>query len=203
MTTKEKKLSFFGDAEIKEKFVARMKAHAEADEIIQGVGWENGKGCFIGCSLHKYQHSAFKSETGLPEWLGHLGEGIFEDLKNEDAKKFAAEFYPSIPCGVDMEPVKKRFLSWLMIDDKYGLINITEDSGIKASVKIIGTLLQTESERPLTKAEVAEGDEAARDAWVARDAWAAWAARDARDARDAYVKASSEKLLEFLRDSKN
>ena len=40
-----KLLAFHNDPEIKAKYVARVKAHAEADEIIKGKYWEDGKGC--------------------------------------------------------------------------------------------------------------------------------------------------------------
>lgn len=29
----------------------------EADNIIRGTGWEDGKGCAIGCTLEKYDHA--------------------------------------------------------------------------------------------------------------------------------------------------
>ena len=44
-------LSFHGDESIKEKYLSRVKHHREMDNIIQGTGWQNGKGCSVGCTL--------------------------------------------------------------------------------------------------------------------------------------------------------
>ena len=40
-----KLLSFHNDPKIKEKYLERVKAHQEADQIIKGLYWEDGKGC--------------------------------------------------------------------------------------------------------------------------------------------------------------
>lgn len=55
--------AFHNDQAIKNKYVARVIAHREADNIIRGTGWDNGKGCAAldaaennsdmgGCSCH-------------------------------------------------------------------------------------------------------------------------------------------------------
>jgi len=106
--------AFNNDPKLKEFYVNRMNTHAAADEIIQGTGWENGKGCFIGCTLHSYDHGKFESEGIGPEWLGYLADKIFEGLSNEKAKEFAANFYPSMRVGIDLEQVKKDFLVFVM-----------------------------------------------------------------------------------------
>jgi len=106
--------AFNNDPKLKEFYVNRMNEHAAADEIIQGTGWENGKGCFIGCTLHSYDHEKFESEGIGPEWLGYLADKIFEGLSNEKAKDFAAKFYPSMRVGIDLEQVKKDFLVFVM-----------------------------------------------------------------------------------------
>jgi hypothetical protein len=41
----KKLIAFHGSQEIKDKYIARVKAHQEADQIIKGQYWENGKGC--------------------------------------------------------------------------------------------------------------------------------------------------------------
>ena len=37
--------TFHGEQSVKDKYIKRVKAHAKADEIVQGSYWENGKGC--------------------------------------------------------------------------------------------------------------------------------------------------------------
>ena len=38
-------LSFHNDPAIKEKYLARLRDHYAADEIVKGHYWENGTGC--------------------------------------------------------------------------------------------------------------------------------------------------------------
>lgn len=42
---KTKMVAFHNDPKIKAIYVKRVKAHQEADEIIKGKYWEEGKGC--------------------------------------------------------------------------------------------------------------------------------------------------------------
>lgn len=99
-------LSYKNDPAIKAALIARMDAHAAADEIIKGTGWKNGKGCFIGCSLNDYDHTRWPEELGLPEWLARLSDAVFEGLPNADAMTFATELPRRIPVGVDLEPLQ-------------------------------------------------------------------------------------------------
>jgi hypothetical protein len=101
-------LSFHSDEKIKEKYLNRIKYHREMDNIIQGTGWENGKGCAIGCTLENYDHSKYPIELGIPVWLAKLEDVIFEKLSNEKAKIWTETFLNSIPIGVDLESVKHK-----------------------------------------------------------------------------------------------
>ncbi len=101
-------LSFHNDPAVKQKYIDRVTAHAAADRLIQGTGWERGKGCAIGCTLEAYDHSRYPVELGLPEWLAHLEDRIFEALPTERAMHWPSEFLAAVPVGVDVEPVKYR-----------------------------------------------------------------------------------------------
>jgi len=101
-------LSFHGDPKIKEKYLLRVRAHRLADEIIKGTGWENGKGCAIGCTLENYDHSRYPIELGLPEWSARLEDIIFENFPLENAKLWPENFLESIPVGVDVGPVRDK-----------------------------------------------------------------------------------------------
>lgn len=52
--------SFHNDQKIKTKYLARVRAHQKADEIIKGQYWEDGKGCAVGCTLHSSNHNAYE-----------------------------------------------------------------------------------------------------------------------------------------------
>ena len=98
--------AFHGDPAIKAKYLARVRAHREADNLVQGTGWENGKGCAIGCILEDYNHELFPSELGLPVWLAYLTDKIFEGLSSQDSQYFPEQLLAAIPEGADVAPVQ-------------------------------------------------------------------------------------------------
>ena len=49
--------AYHNDIKIKEKYVCRMKAHKSADRLVQGTGWDGGKGCAVGCTLENYEEN--------------------------------------------------------------------------------------------------------------------------------------------------
>ena len=99
--------TFHGDKKIKAKYLKRLKAHAKADEIIQGIGWRNGKGCAVGCTLENYEHRQYEVELGIPEWLAYLEDKIFEGLQKEDAMKFPVQFLSAVPVGIGDDAMYK------------------------------------------------------------------------------------------------
>jgi len=99
--------TFHGDKKIKAKYLKRLKAHAKADEIIQGTGWRNGKGCAVGCTLENYKHKQYEVELGIPEWLAYLEDKIFEGLQKEDAMKFPVQFLSAVPVGIGDDAMYK------------------------------------------------------------------------------------------------
>ena len=99
--------TFHGDKKIKAKYLKRLKAHAKADEIIQGTGWRNGKGCAVGCTLENYEHKQYEVELGIPEWLAYLEDKIFEGLQKEDAMKFPVQFLSAVPVGIGDDAMYK------------------------------------------------------------------------------------------------
>lgn len=98
-------LSYHGDPAVKRKYIERFAAHRAADAVVQGVAYRNGRGCFVGCTLEKYDHSRFPTELGWPVWLGRLAEAIFEGLPREEAPQFGTDLLAAVPEGVDLEPL--------------------------------------------------------------------------------------------------
>lgn len=107
-------LTFHSSQETKDKYLSRVRLHRKADHIIQGITWSNGKGCAVGCTLEYYNHDAYPNELGLPVWLAYLEDALFEGMSNSDAKLFPENLLDAIPIGVDVEQVKKPFLSCLL-----------------------------------------------------------------------------------------
>ena len=122
--------AFHNDPSIKEEYITRLNEHYQADEIIQGKYWENGKGCAVGCTIHSYIHNKYESELGIPEDIAHLQDIIFEGLPNKLAKQFPLEFLSSINVGADLKNVKNLFMIWVLTDSKYGVIKYADNKKI-------------------------------------------------------------------------
>lgn len=101
-------LSFHNDISIKKKYLNRVIKHRELDNIIKGIGWENGKGCAVGCTLEDYNHERYPVELGIPIWLAKLEDIIFENLNNDESKYWPELFLKSIPVGVNLEKIKHQ-----------------------------------------------------------------------------------------------
>lgn len=108
-------LSFHNDQSVKEKYLSRVRRHREMDNIVQGIGWENGKGCAVGCTLQNYNYSRYPIELGLPEWLARLEDIIFENLPKKDSALWPEQFLQFTPVGVNVEFVKNK-LSIIRLD---------------------------------------------------------------------------------------
>ena len=122
---KPKFSAFHGDQKIKDKYVARMKAHIEADELIQGTGYSGVKGCAVGCTLNKYSHFAYEEELGIPFTIAILEDDIFESLSVENSKSFPLEFLEAVPVGADLSLVYNKME---IFDIEYVMSKIIMDS---------------------------------------------------------------------------
>jgi hypothetical protein len=95
----------------------RIKGHYDADEIVKGIYWENGKGCAVGCSLHSGNHKKGETEFGVPEPIWWLVDSIFEGLPNAEAKEFPLQFSLALREGADYSKVTGDFLFWLVDEE--------------------------------------------------------------------------------------
>ncbi len=212
--------AFHGDPKVKEKYLARVKAHRKADQIVQHKYWEDGKGRVVGCTIHGSNYQAYETELGIPIQLAYLQDWIFENLPNGEAKNFPVDFLESIPVGVDLKPVFHQFLHWLLVAPEDGVIQYAQDEEeeqVKEAILSVADLHNRVIKgQEVTNERWVAASGAARDAyWSARAAyWSAMAAsrssrtasrsvraaasRSARAASDAVIKRQKEKLLELL-----
>ena len=126
--------AFHNDPSIKEEYITRLNEHYQADQIIKGQYWANGKGCAVGCTIHSGDHNKYELELGIPEDIAHLQDSIFEGLPNKLAKQFPLEFLSSINVGADLKNVSKLFMIWMLTDEKYGVMQYVEDKKIVQEV---------------------------------------------------------------------
>lgn len=117
-------ISFHGDEQIKQKYLTRVRNHRLADQIVQGVYWEDGKGCAVGCTVHSSNHWAYQDELGIPNQLAYVQEFLFENMSNADAKMFPERFLRAIPVGVDLYPAFWKFVLFALLDEKNGLSSL-------------------------------------------------------------------------------
>jgi hypothetical protein len=177
--------AFHGDPAIKEKYLARLKAHHAADEIIQGVGYEGTHGCAVGCTLNAYDHRAYENELGLPKWLAHLEDQIFEGLPPVEAQRFAVDFLEAVPVSANVEKVRWLLAVRRHTRDRDRLMENPESYAKECVVAIDQVIAYcesqiagsaTESAASAAAAESAASAAAARSAAAAESAWSAWSA---------------------------
>lgn len=111
--------AFHNDIAVKDKLIAHLKAHYDADEIIKGIYWGNGKGCAIGCAIHSNDHGLYEKLFDIPEWLARVQDRIFEGLPNDKAKKWPLLFTKSVKIGVDLNKIKIPFLMFVVESNLY------------------------------------------------------------------------------------
>ena len=108
------------------QMIAAAISHREKDEYIAGAYAKvNGsfKGCSVGCSLfdvkgikgvdvgEEYNDLALLAkELGIPEFICHLQDSIFEGLPESERLRWTERLFNSIPLGADLTPVLPRFL---------------------------------------------------------------------------------------------
>ena len=101
----------------KEFYLKRILDHEKADEVIRGVGYEDGKGCSIGCTLNNYSHAAYEKAGIGPEWLAIVQDRLFECMNADKAKTWTSVITKAIPDRLhgktdhaDWDKVKAKFL---------------------------------------------------------------------------------------------
>jgi hypothetical protein len=135
-----KLIAFHGDPTVKERYLSRLKKHAAAGEIRQGVYWSNGVGCAVGCTVHSRNHYDYEKELGIPAILAFLEEQIFEMLPSEVRQWFPVNFLNAITPGVDLSPVLPRFLVWLLINPEYGVVRFAHGAKMRDAIIAVSTL---------------------------------------------------------------
>ncbi len=216
-------LSYHNDPSIKLKYQQRFEAHRKADEVIQGTGFDSrsNRGCFVGCTLDNYDHSQFPVELGIPEWLAHLADSIFEGLPKGEAPQFGTDLLEAIPVGVDLNPVKWKLSIWRHTQQ----LEYVTDEKVRRSLDLVIDYCQDQLSGTATEEQRIEVREIARSAadwttesvaesayWTARSAESAASVAEsvaesarsayssAESARSAYWSAERDQLLSILRE---
>lgn len=184
-------LAFHNDPALAAMVRAQVDAHTAADEIVQGVYWENGKGCFIGCLAHSSSADKVQELTGFPPMLTRVAESIFEGLDNAAAKDFPQAVIAAPLVGADLSLVPWQFLHWCVTDALHQYADPATQAACAPAVQV----LSDKARGVPVAADAADAAYAA--ARAAADAARA-AARAAAYAADAICERQAAKLIELL-----
>ena len=189
-------LSYHNDPKIKDFYLARVLAHAAADELIHGTYWEDGKGCAVGCTVHSDSHAAYETELGIPRVLARIEDGIFEGMANGRSKQWPEQFLSAIEVGRDLSLVWPRFAVWLMTDKKWGILQYAKSTASKKAIQDVADAYQSVvngEKKEIDWYALRAASAASADAASAAAAAAAAAAASAASAAsaDAYADAAS------------
>jgi hypothetical protein len=169
-------LAYNNDHALKERLIATMRAHREAETLVQGVYWEDGRGCAVGCLTHKQAYEAWKhyeTEWGIPRILARLEDALFEALPTDEARAWPERFLAAIKPGADLSRVWDRFAVWLLVHREWGVLQFARAEESRAIQRVADLY-----ERKLSGGDVSATDwESARHA--AGAAGAAYAAAGA------------------------
>jgi hypothetical protein len=182
-------IAYHGDPKIKERLLAQLQAHHDADEIVKGKYWENGKGCAVGCTVHSGDHAQYEPLYGIPQMLARLEDTIFEGLPNERSKMWAIEFADAVEEGTDLSLVGWKFQHWLLIDEKInpGINHPLVRDAVKRCADVLADLangkpLNVESARSAARSAAESAARSAESAARSAESAARSAARSARSA---------------------
>ncbi len=188
--------AYHGDVKIKKIYIARMRAHMEADELIRRVGFENGRGCAVGCILNKYDHGLAEKELGIPEWCMILLDFLHENTSDEVWPTLALSFLEAIPVSANLNLLENTIKIFILKSN----IERVEDLSIRKELKeeVVGAI-----NKVINFLENCYADEsAARSAWAAAES-AAWAAAEsaASSAAESAAWAAAESAASSAADS--
>lgn len=141
MTYETKMLAYHSDEKLKQSVLAQMRAHREADTLVQGHGyWKDGKGCAVGCLIHSGDHAEYESRFGISRFLARLEDGIFERLPVKEAREWPERFFDAAQTGADLSMVFYKFVHWMLADPQDGILRHVNTERIKKNVIKIATL---------------------------------------------------------------
>ena len=212
----------------KAELLKELKWHQAQDNFVRGRYFSDGKGCAVGCSLESIarikgvslfrgfgHHKLYERHMGIPEWLAHVEDALFERMGLERSKTWPIEFIEAISEGADLEKAKAPFMI-AVLEEALGCFNHTAFPDAKMIIDRVAHLWATGGTREefsiaanaaFCAAKAADAADAVYDAicaayaavYAAEDAYAAvYAAEDA----NAVVERMADKLLRILNSLK-
>ena len=134
MTSNGALRAFHNSKKVKNLYVARLKTHMDADELIRGTGYEyeNGRGCGVGCILNAYDHERFESELGMPTELAYLLDTLHERCSGKVWPTFAHKFLVAIRPGADLTRIACRMKLFILERNRQRVLTLDIAGELKA-----------------------------------------------------------------------
>ena len=144
----------FKDTPISKEFIiSEIKEHIKADRLVQGSYWTDGKGCAVGCSIRSAKiklkleikegdHSQYEKLMGIPEWLAHLQDRIFEGLDKKESSSWVLDFFEAINVGADLEKAKYPILIGI-VESSYNDFDHDQSPECKKAIDDVLDLLRS------------------------------------------------------------
>jgi len=185
--TEPKLRAFHSDKKLRDDILTEIRWHEGQDKIIQGTYGSDGKYCAVGCSINSLNrkrgkhlqtddHSVYPAEFGIPQTIAHLEDRMFEGLDVPEAQKFPLRFMEAIKLNADLSLVTPKFMVWLLVDKKDGVIKHADAQG-KEAIKQVASLYQ----------RIIDGGIVSDDEW--------------EDVADVAYKKMADKLIELLEEA--
>jgi hypothetical protein len=134
--------AFHADPAIKQTFLARLQAHAQAGEIINRANvWNDGKGGPVACMVHDTDLSVWQQRTGIPKAVGSALDIVASYLDDpEQAARFVLEWVEAVEVGQDLGGVAPALIEWLLSDGEYGVLCLAADEAARQMISRIADL---------------------------------------------------------------
>ena len=170
--------AYHGSDDVKQVFIGRMKAHMQADELIRGTGFRHGRGCAVGCTLNKYDHSAYPRALGMPQWVAYLNDALHENTSKKVWPTLQLRFLDAAEPGANLNNIYHPIYAFSL---GLAIESIEKMNFHNASKKqIIDSIAAIKRLHDIKCTNLAKWRVAAKTAWeVAREAIAWEVAREA------------------------
>jgi hypothetical protein len=114
--------AYHGNPALKEDLLARVAAHAAANEITKRDGYTRRPSPFHAPGATSWgrdsdaPYVAMEEQWGIPQMLAQLEDVIYQGIPYGDAKAWPWRFAESVPIGVDLSRVCWRYLHGILTE---------------------------------------------------------------------------------------
>jgi hypothetical protein len=134
--------AFHADAAIKQEYLARLQAHAQAGEILNRANvWHEGKGGPVACMVHDTDLATWQQRTGIPKAVGSALDIAASYLDEpEQAARFVLEWVEAVEVGQDLGSVAPALMEWLLTDGEHGIHRLAADETVRQMISGVADL---------------------------------------------------------------